>query len=72
MSKDDLEKCPFCGGNAQVGSRQSTVDSEVLFRVLCERCLGSSDWYRARIWAIQYWNRRTPLSAATTPQGKDE
>lgn len=53
---EKLKKCPFCGGEAEIGRIQA--GREVYYRVSCEECSGSGAWFHTEAEAIAAWNRR--------------
>lgn len=64
----ELEKCPFCGGEAGFRkSKDSTVWS--WWKVACNDCLCGTDYYASQAAAAEVWNRRPePPSAPLTPE----
>jgi len=49
---EELNKCPFCGGDAEVIGRKK-------IRVICKACKASSPIFTLKSLAISYWNERT-------------
>jgi Lar family restriction alleviation protein len=56
MSKDKLKKCPFCGGEAEIIQPD---ERNLECRIICAKCVVSTNWYCCELQAIQAWNRRS-------------
>lgn len=64
---NELRKCPFCGGEAQIRTGiTSSVPRASKAIVICKSCNSSSDWFYDKelngefiMLAIEAWNRRT-------------
>ena len=50
-----IQKCPFCGSEADVYTTYERYDS---YHVKCDRCHARTGWYRTDKEAIKAWNRR--------------
>lgn len=48
---EELNKCPFCGGNAEVTGRKK-------IKVECQQCGAESPPFDFRSQAIAFWNNR--------------
>lgn len=51
----ELKPCPFCGGEAELGSP--------IYYVECTSCMGGVPSYDSMEEAISAWNRRSPPAA---------
>lgn len=50
--EEKLNKCPFCGGEAQIVGRKK-------IKVMCTQCGAASPIFDFRSQAVSNWNKRT-------------
>lgn len=62
---DELKLCPFCGGNAELRSKQVNYYSGGWsYRVCCVNCgVSTKEWWNPEE-VIAMWNRRVYISYA--------
>jgi len=53
MNKEELKKCPFCGGDAM-----TSYDDDNCPIVDCQLCGAMTGWYEKIDDAIKAWNKR--------------
>ena len=54
-----IEKCPFCGSEAEVYTDFLTGDKEDEYLVECKTCLSHTTNFKTKELAIIAWNKRT-------------
>lgn len=55
---DNLETCPFCGGNAEM-ILMLLGDGKVAYAVMCSDCRAETAFYTDEENAAEAWNRRS-------------
>ena len=64
---ENLKKCPFCGGEAEIESEYCWNPSfynpdgrsgETLYYAKCKKCIATTKLFVNKEGAIQAWNRR--------------
>ena len=56
---DELKKCPFCGGEAEIVTFLTAIMHKKRFQVKCTVCFCSTDWYNlSEKEAKSKWNKR--------------
>lgn len=60
MSKLEVKKCPFCGGNSVLWDSGNTHAKYTVYRVCCVKCHATQGdmVYYSEIDAVNAWNRR--------------
>ena len=54
INKTELKKCPFCGGEAGI----TTKETDQLTYIRCSNCGVATPLYYAKVKAIEAWNTR--------------
>ena len=54
----ELKPCPFCGGEAIARPNLPTYGSDVMYYVICGKCLMRTPLKWTTEQAIEAWNRR--------------
>ncbi len=57
--KEELKRCPFCGGKAEIREIATRTSSIGGFYVMCTKCKTSGDNYSKAETATRAWNIRT-------------
>ena len=55
-----LKPCPFCGGRAEIISRNPLPNTVYAISCRMPGCMAFTGWSRSLVEAISAWNRRTP------------
>ena len=55
--KQELKKCPFCGGKAEVDAIE-VLRGAYMRAVTCTVCTAQSGWFDTEKEAVKKWNRR--------------
>lgn len=70
IDRNNLEACPFCGGEAALVMSSKKKHEFFPFRVTCQRCFCTTDRYENPEWAIERWNRRECNDSTQGDQSK--
>lgn len=55
---EELKKCPFCGGEAEVRGIKDFSGKVIMASVVCKKCEASTRSYAYENVAIETWNNR--------------
>lgn len=66
---EELKKCPFCGGEAEVRGIKDFDGKVIMSSVVCKKCEASTRSYGSENGAIEAWNSRAKASANVVRRG---
>lgn len=70
MSEISLKACPFCGGEARLKQYYPYMKRRVVTRIYCQKCRANSGDWGIKDKAIEAWNTRQPVKAASVVHGR--